>query len=88
MKILLDAMGGDHSPDEMIKGAVEAIDDLESEIILIGNKKIINQKVKEIYNKDDISELSDRISIKNAEEVISNEEPVMNDIPVVSGEEQ
>ena len=45
MKILIDAMGGDNSPDEIIKGCVETIDELESEIILIGNEKIINEKV-------------------------------------------
>ena len=42
MKILLDVMGGDYAPDEMIKGAVEAADGLESDkIILIGNEKTI-----------------------------------------------
>lgn len=74
MKILLDAMGGDNSPDEMIKGAVEAIPDLESEIILIGDENVIKNKVKEIYNKEDISEISPRLKIKHASEVISNEE--------------
>ena len=46
MRILIDAMGGDNSPDEIIKGAVEAIDELESEIVLVGNEEIINQKVQ------------------------------------------
>ena len=74
MKILIDAMGGDNSPDEIIKGCVEAIDELESEIILVGNEQIINEKVKEFYGKDSISEVSERLSIKNATEVITNEE--------------
>lgn len=74
MKILLDAMGGDNSPDEMIKGAVEAINDLESEIVLIGDKKVIKEKIKEIYNKEDISEISPRLIIKHASQVITNEE--------------
>ena len=72
MKILIDAMGGDNSPDEIIKGSVNAIDELESEIVLIGKEELINQKVKEIYGKDNITEVSPRISIKNAEEVIEN----------------
>ena len=72
MKILIDAMGGDNSPDEIIKGSVNAIDELESEIVLIGKEELINQKVKEIYGKDNIKEVSPRISIKNAEEVIEN----------------
>lgn len=74
MKILIDAMGGDNSPDEIIKGAVDATNEIESEIILIGDEKIINQKVKEFYGKDSISELNSKLSIKNATEVIQNSE--------------
>ena len=68
-------MGGDYAPDEMIKGAVEAADGLESEkIILIGNEKTIKEKVKEIYGKEDISDVNHKLVIKNATEVITNEE--------------
>lgn len=74
MKILIDAMGGDNSPDEIIKGAVEAINELESEIVLVGNEQIINQKVKEFYKVENISDLNSRLSIKNATEVIENTE--------------
>jgi glycerol-3-phosphate acyltransferase PlsX len=74
MKILIDAMGGDNSPDEIIKGSVECVNDLESEIIMIGDKNIINQKIKDIYNKNTIEEITDKIKIVNATEVISNED--------------
>lgn len=74
MKILIDAMGGDNSPDEIIKGAVDALDAIESDIVLIGNEKIINEKIKEFYGKESISEISERLSIKNATEIIKNEE--------------
>ena len=74
MKILIDAMGGDNSPDEIIKGCVDTINELESEIILIGNEKIINEKVKEFYGKDNISDINKKLSIKNATEVIENTE--------------
>lgn len=70
MKILVDAMGGDHSPDEIIKGCVDAAKEIESEIVLIGNEEIINKKIKEIYDKESISEVAERITIKNATEVI------------------
>nr|MBP3681121.1 phosphate acyltransferase PlsX [Clostridia bacterium] len=76
MKILLDAMGGDNAPDATIKGAVRAINQIEAEIILIGNTEIINGKVKELYGKNSISEISDRLSIKHTTESIE-----MNDIP-------
>ena len=76
MKILLDAMGGDNAPDATIKGAVKAIKEIKSEIILIGNESVINQKVKELYNKESIAEISDRIKIHNTTETIE-----MEDIP-------
>ena len=75
MVILLDAMGGDNAPDANIKGAVKAINQIEAEVLLIGNKDIINAKIKEFYNKD-ISEISDRLEIKNTTETIE-----MEDIP-------
>lgn len=74
MKILVDAMGGDNSPDEIIKGCVDAVKELESDIILIGNEEKINEKVKEFYHKDSISEVTDRITVKHASEVIENGE--------------
>ena len=76
MNILLDVMGGDNAPDEFIKGAVETINELDDDtkIVMLGNEKIINEKIKELYDKDSISEISDRLEIKNATEVITNHE--------------
>ena len=76
MKILLDAMGGDNAPDANIKGAVKAINDIEAEVCLIGNKDIINSKIKEFYGKNDISEISPRLTIHHTTEIIE-----MCDIP-------
>jgi len=74
--ILLDAMGGDNAPDANIKGAVNAIKDIEAEVCLIGNKDIINNKIKEFYGKDDIKEISPKLSIYHTTETIE-----MCDIP-------
>lgn len=74
MKILFDAMGGDNAPEANIRGAVTAINQINAEIILIGNEKILNGKIKEIYGKDSINEISDRIRIVNAEEEITMED--------------
>lgn len=43
MRIAIDAMGGDHAPGEIIAGALEARDVLESEdeLVLIGDEEII-----------------------------------------------
>ena len=45
MKILFDAMGGDNAPDANITGAVNAIEKINAEIILIGNEKILNELI-------------------------------------------
>ena len=68
-------MGGDNAPDATIKGAVKAIDQIKAKLILIGNEDIIKSKIKEFYNKD-ISEISDRLEIRNATETIE-----MEDVP-------
>lgn len=79
MTILLDAMGGDNAPDDVIKGAVKAINEIKSNILLIGNEKIINEKVKEIFNKENIKEISNRIDIYNTTEIIT-----MEDTPTIA----
>lgn len=76
MIILLDAMGGDNAPDANIKGAVKAINDIEAEVCLIGNKDIINNKIKEFYGKNDIKDISPKLSIYHTTETIE-----MCDIP-------
>ena len=60
MKILLDAMGGDNSPDANIKGAVKAINQIKAEVILIGKKEVIENRIIELYGKT-ISEISPRL---------------------------
>ena len=76
MKILLDAMGGDNAPDANIKGAVKAINQIEAEVVLIGNEEIINNRIKELFGKNSVKEISDRLSIKHTTETIE-----MEDIP-------
>lgn len=79
MKILLDAMGGDNAPDAVIKGAIKASKELEADIVLIGIEEIINSKLKEFYGKDKISDITNKITIKNCTEQIE-----MEDIPTVA----
>ncbi len=78
MKILLDAMGGDNAPDATIKGAYKAVNQIKSEIVLIGKEEIIRSKFKEFYGKEP-EEISDRLVIKNATETIE-----MEDIPTMA----
>ena len=78
MIILLDAMGGDNAPDANIKGAVNAINQIKAEVVLIGKEEIIKEKVKQFYGKT-IEEISPRLKIFNATETIE-----MEDIPTVA----
>ena len=81
MIILLDAMGGDNAPDANIKGAVKAVNEVSqsTEILLIGKEEIINNRVKELYNKEKLSDISPRLKIYNATETIE-----MEDTPTVA----
>lgn len=73
MKIILDAMGGDNAPDANIKGAVNSINKIKAEVVLVGKEEVIRSKVKEFYGKE-VEEISDRLKIKNATETIEMED--------------
>ena len=71
MRIAIDAMGGDNAPNEIISGAIEAIDFLgdDDSLILVGPEDVINKKLKKKHKE--------KISIVNASEVIGmNESPI------------
>ena len=42
MKILVDAMSGDNAPEELVKGAIKARDELGVDIILVGKQEAIS----------------------------------------------
>jgi len=73
VRVAVDAMGGDYAPKEVVKGAVEAVNERkEIKIFLVGRQDSINQEL-EAYTYD-----RERIEVVHAEEVITNEEaPVM-----------
>ena len=73
MKIILDAMGGDNAPDANIKGAVNAINKVKAEVVLVGKEDVIRSKIKEFYGKE-VEEISDRLKIVNATETIEMED--------------
>ena len=66
-------MGGDNAPDAVIKGVANAIEDIEAEVILIGQEAVLNTRSKEILGKK-LDKVSSRIKIVNAKEVISMED--------------
>jgi glycerol-3-phosphate acyltransferase PlsX len=68
MKIVVDGMGGDNAPLEIVKGAVEASALTEHKIILVGDETLINSELEKYkYNKE-------KITVMHASEVITNED--------------
>jgi phosphate acyltransferase len=72
MRIIMDAMGGDNAPHELVKGAVMAIKEFDTDITLVGDKiKLEELLAKEEYDKA-------RIEIIHTTEIISyNESPTL-----------
>lgn len=68
MKIAVDAFGGDNAPEEIIKGAVMAVNKFGCDVVLTGDEKTIKAiLLKEEYPKE-------KITIKHASEVVENNE--------------
>lgn len=68
IRIAVDAMGGDHAPAEIIKGAVLASVELPIRIILVGDRQKIETELRRCRKKGDIS-------VVHASETIGNNEP-------------
>jgi len=67
-RIAVDAMGGDHAPKEIIRGAVEASNEIGDSIILVGIEDQIERELHKYPQRDNIS-------IQHASEVIGMNEP-------------
>lgn len=68
MNIMIDGMGGDHAPEEIVKGAVQAAKEISGTVSIIGREERINECLQAL-NWD-----GDNIEVVNATEVISNNE--------------
>ena len=70
VRVVVDAMGGDNAPHEIIKGAVEAVGKSDAiHVILVGKEDVINQELSGYtYNKE-------QISVVHTSEVIETAEP-------------
>jgi glycerol-3-phosphate acyltransferase PlsX len=70
-RIALDAMGGDHAPDEIIAGAIRASEELDVEVLLVGDRAQIEAYLKQHPASPQ------NLEIVDAEGVISmDEEPL------------
>lgn len=70
IKIAVDAMGGDNAPDEIIKGAVEAVGLREDiKVFLVGKEELIREKLKAYTYREG------QLEVVAATEVIETAEP-------------
>ncbi len=72
MRIAIDAMGGDHAPGEIVRGAVEALEnENEPELVLFGDEDKIREELKKLECN------SRRLTIRHTTQVIG-----MSELPV------
>lgn len=71
-KIVVDAMGGDYAPDEVVKGVAQALEeDKDLEVILVGDLDKIDGTI--------FASAKDRVTVVDAKDIITND-----DIPTVA----
>ncbi len=70
VRVVLDAMGGDNAPGEIVKGAVDAVNEAKDiQVILVGQEEKVNAVLEGLtYPKE-------QITVVNATEVIEMAEP-------------
>jgi len=68
LKIVVDAMGGDHAPGVVVEGAVDAAREYNAEVILVGDE----EKIKALLKKAKYT--GDNISVHPAADVIGMDE--------------
>ena len=66
MKIILDAMGGDHAPKAPVLGAIQAAKDFGAQITLVGK----GDEILQVLRENGIDNLPAGLEIANADEVV------------------
>lgn len=71
MRLAVDVMGGDHAPDAILRGCVDALPDLaqDDQLVLVGPTDIIEDYLTERRIRDP------RVVIEHASEVIAMDDP-------------
>jgi glycerol-3-phosphate acyltransferase PlsX len=70
LRIALDAMGGEQGPEEMVAGAIQAVEESDLDVSLVGDENILNRILQ------NQSSVSSRLHIVHASQVVSmNESP-------------
>jgi phosphate acyltransferase len=71
VRIALDAMGGDHGPEDLIAGALLAVKQVDLQISLVGDESLLQSYLKRIVSD---SKTVDRLQIVHASQVVGMDE--------------
>ncbi len=75
IRVALDGMGGDNAPGEIVKGAVNAVKELDQvQVLLLGDEKLLQEELAQYEYP------ADRITLIPTTEVIEMAEPPVNAI--------
>ncbi|MDR1779005.1 MAG: phosphate acyltransferase PlsX [Clostridiales Family XIII bacterium] len=74
MRIILDGMGGDNAPDEIVKGAADVSLLIEHEICIVGDEP----RIRKILSNEKHD--SDKLTVRHASEVITGEDSPVKSI--------
>ena len=66
MKIVLDAMGGDHAPAAPVLGALQAVKDFGAQVTLVGR----GEEILKVLRENGVDDLPAGMEIANADEVV------------------
>ena len=66
MRIIVDAMGGDHAPDSAVLGAIDAAKEFSAEVVLIGR----GEDILDCLSRNHIDTLPQGVEIANADDVV------------------
>lgn len=71
MKIIIDGMGGDNAPNEIVKGSIDAVKEYDIEMTIVGDENLLRKELQSLDAP------MDRFEIIHTTEIID-----MNDSPV------
>ncbi len=74
MKIIIDVMGGDNAPEEIVHGVFQAVKEYDIDIIMVGNEN----SIKEVADKNKYPLDKTNISIIHTTDVVTMDDPPLS----------
>jgi glycerol-3-phosphate acyltransferase PlsX len=74
--VAVDAMGGDHAPAEIVRGALRAATELHIPVLLVGRRELLEDELARIEGPESVSRA--RVVVVDAREVVEMDEHPAN----------